>query len=74
VDFTFSPKTGDLAASLEEFMRELVDPADAVYRNKVAHAAISTIKVTVPQMAARMIDRVHRTVVAKLVPHKYAGR
>jgi hypothetical protein len=51
-----------------------VDPADAVYRNKVAYAAISAIKVTVPQMAARVIDRVHRMVVAKLVPHKYAGR
>jgi acyl-CoA dehydrogenase len=38
VDFALSPKAVQLAASLEEFMRDLVYPAEAVYRKQMREA------------------------------------
>ena len=38
MDFALSPKAAQLAASLEEFMRDLVYPAEAVYREQMLEA------------------------------------
>jgi acyl-CoA dehydrogenase len=38
VDFALSPKAAKLAAALEEFMRELVYPAEPVYREQMREA------------------------------------
>jgi acyl-CoA dehydrogenase len=40
VDFALSPKAAQLAASLEEFMRDLVYPAEAVYREQMREAGL----------------------------------
>jgi acyl-CoA dehydrogenase len=40
VDFALSPKAAQLAASLEEFMRDLVYPAEAVYREQMLEAGL----------------------------------
>jgi acyl-CoA dehydrogenase len=40
VDFTLSPKAAQLAASLQEFMRDLVYPAEAVYREQMLEAGV----------------------------------
>jgi acyl-CoA dehydrogenase len=38
MDFEFSPKAAELAASLEEFMRDLVYPAELAYRDQMRNA------------------------------------
>ena len=40
MDFALSPKAAQLAASLEEFMRDLVYPAEAVYREQMLEAGL----------------------------------
>jgi acyl-CoA dehydrogenase len=40
VDFALSPKAAQLAASLQEFMRDLVYPAEAVYREQMLEASV----------------------------------
>ena len=40
MDFALSPKAAQLAASLEEFMRDLVYPAEAVYREQMREAGL----------------------------------
>jgi len=40
VDFALSPKASQLASSLEEFMRDLVYPAEAVYREQMLEAGL----------------------------------
>ena len=40
MDFALSPKAAALAASLEEFMRELVYPAEPVYREQMREAGV----------------------------------
>jgi acyl-CoA dehydrogenase len=40
VDFALSPKAAELAASLEEFMRELVYPAEPVYREQMREVGV----------------------------------
>ena len=38
MDFALSPRAAELAAVLEDFMRELVYPAEAVYREQMRAA------------------------------------
>ena len=38
MDFALSPKAAELAARLEDFMRDLVYPAEPVYREQMAAA------------------------------------
>jgi len=40
VDFALSPKAAQLAASLQEFMRDLVYPAETVYREQMLEAGV----------------------------------
>ena len=40
MDFALSPKASQLASSLEEFMRDLVYPAEAVYREQMLEAGL----------------------------------
>ena len=38
MDFALSPKAAELAAALEDFMRDLVYPAESVYRDQMRAA------------------------------------